>query len=171
MGSEPKTQDRISLKSQFYNLGFKNGDRQFCRYQYFHYEILYYLVSSCSPFFKSLKFKSSYMIRPRNGNSGVSFNNTRLHFGLCTLKEMYVQLYRLCTLKEMHVQLYRICTLKETYVLYRLFIHLPDMRTAIPFSCTFIPGQVYVSTNHTQGSVWIMNPEIWFIYSIQPNSG
>ena len=41
------------------NPGFTDGFRQFCGYQYFCYEILYYLVSSYFPFFKSFKLKSA----------------------------------------------------------------------------------------------------------------
>ena len=34
-------------------------------------------------FFEALQLKSTEMLRPRNGNSGVSFIDTLLNFGLC----------------------------------------------------------------------------------------
>jgi len=43
---------KTSFKTEFHEWGYV-----FCRYQYFCYEILYYLVSSYSPFFESLKLK------------------------------------------------------------------------------------------------------------------
>ena len=65
------------MKPEFHEWGYV-----FCRYQYFCYEILFYLVSSCSPFFESLKSKSTQNLRPQKGNSGVSYNDTLLNFGL-----------------------------------------------------------------------------------------
>jgi len=40
-----------------------------------------------SIFFESLKSKSTQMSRPQKGNSEVSFNDTLLNFGLCTLRD------------------------------------------------------------------------------------
>jgi len=40
------------------------------------------LFSFSNFFFKSLKSKSIQMLRPQKGNLGVSFNDTRLNFGL-----------------------------------------------------------------------------------------
>ena len=45
-------------ENQFRNPGFTNGGRQFCGYQYFCYEILFYFISSYSPspfYLESLK--------------------------------------------------------------------------------------------------------------------
>ena len=43
------------------------------------------IFAVCLYFFESLKSKSTQMWRPQNGNSGVSFNDTLLNFGLrCT---------------------------------------------------------------------------------------
>ena len=47
----PKLKTGYRCIKQFWNPGFTNGVRQFCRYQYFSYEILFYLVSSYSRFF------------------------------------------------------------------------------------------------------------------------
>ena len=57
------------------------GVGSFCEYQYFYYEILFYLVSSYSPFFRYLKSKSTRILRHQKDNSGVKFNNTLLRFG------------------------------------------------------------------------------------------
>jgi len=45
------------------------------KYYFFH---LIYILH----FFESLKSKSTQMLRPQKGNSGVSFNDTLLNFGL-----------------------------------------------------------------------------------------
>ena len=58
------------------------GYRQFCGYQYFCDEILFYSISSYSPFFKSFKSKSTQMFRPQKRNSGVLFKDTLLNPGL-----------------------------------------------------------------------------------------
>ena len=50
--------------------------RQFCSYQYFCIEILFYLVSFSS------QILSKRMFRPQKRNSGVSHNNTFINFGL-----------------------------------------------------------------------------------------
>ena len=45
-------------------------------------------------FFKSLKSKFTQLLRPQKGNSGVSFNDTLLNFGLClhnTQYTLYIQ--------------------------------------------------------------------------------
>ena len=44
----------ILNENQFQYPGFTNGVRQFCGFQYFCYEILFYLVSSYSPFLSNL---------------------------------------------------------------------------------------------------------------------
>ena len=44
----------IVMKTSYKNPGFANGVRQFCGYQYFCYEILFYLVSSYSPILSNL---------------------------------------------------------------------------------------------------------------------
>jgi len=44
-----------------------------------YYFILFLLILH---FFKSLKSKSTQKLRPQKGNSGVSFNDTLLNFGL-----------------------------------------------------------------------------------------
>ena len=50
----PKTSDRYQYENQFWNPGFINGVRQFCVYQFFCYEIFFYLVSSYSQFLSNL---------------------------------------------------------------------------------------------------------------------
>ena len=50
----PKLKTRYRNENQFWNPGFTNGVRQFCGYQYFCYDVLFYLVSSYSPFFSNL---------------------------------------------------------------------------------------------------------------------
>ena len=41
-------------------------------------------------FFESLKSKPTQMLRPQKVNSGVSFNDTLLNFGLSTTYNVYV---------------------------------------------------------------------------------
>ena len=81
----PKLKTGYRYENQFWNPGFTNGFTQFCRYRYFCFEILYYLVSSYfTIFFESLKSKSTQIIRPKKGNSGVSFNDILLkELSLC----------------------------------------------------------------------------------------
>jgi len=50
----PKLKTGYRYENKFWNPGFTDGFRQFCRYQYFCHEILYYLVSSYSPLFTNL---------------------------------------------------------------------------------------------------------------------
>ena len=45
--------------------------------KYYFFQFVYILH-----FFESLKSKSTQMLRPKIGNSGVSFNDTHLNFGL-----------------------------------------------------------------------------------------
>ena len=40
-------------------------------------------------FFESLKSKSTQMLGSQKGNSGVSFNDTLLNFGLCEKSQVY----------------------------------------------------------------------------------
>ena len=79
----PKFKTEYRSQNQFLNPGFTNGVRQFCEYQYFCYEIPFYSVCLYSPFhFEYLKSKSTQMISPQKGNSGVLSNDTLLNFGL-----------------------------------------------------------------------------------------
>ena len=54
----------------------------FSEYQYFYKEMLFFQFHFSLHFFQSLKSKSTQMLRPLKGNSGVSFNDTLLNFGL-----------------------------------------------------------------------------------------
>jgi len=64
----PKLKTGYRYENQFWNPGFTNGLTQFCRYRYFCFKILYYLVSSYfTIFFESLKSKSTQIIRPQKG--------------------------------------------------------------------------------------------------------
>ena len=69
-------------QNQFQTPGFTNVVRQFCGYQYFCCEILFYFVCLQSPFLESLKSKSIEMLKPQKGNLDVSFIETLLNFGL-----------------------------------------------------------------------------------------
>ena len=56
----PKLKTGYRYENQFWNPGFTNGFTQFCRYRYFCFEILFYLVSLYfTIFFESLKSKST----------------------------------------------------------------------------------------------------------------
>ena len=46
----------------------------------------FYLVSLYSPFFESLRSKSTQILKRQKGNSGVSFNDTLLNFCLCIVQ-------------------------------------------------------------------------------------
>ena len=48
----PKLKTGYRYENQFWNPGFTNGVRQLCGYQYFCNEILFYLGSLYSPFFR-----------------------------------------------------------------------------------------------------------------------
>ena len=50
----PKLKTGYRYENQFWIPGFTNGVRQFCGYQKFCYEILFYSVSSYSPFLLNL---------------------------------------------------------------------------------------------------------------------
>ena len=50
----PKLKTWYHYENQFWNPGFINGVRQFCGYQFFCYEIFFYLVSSYSQFLSNL---------------------------------------------------------------------------------------------------------------------
>ena len=55
-----------------------------------------------SIFFESLKTKSTQVLRPQKGNSGVSFSDTLINFRLCSSwkeRPLFVLcLYSVCTL-------------------------------------------------------------------------
>jgi len=70
-------------ENQFKYPGITNGGRQFCEYQNFCNEIFFFFsLFIISIFFESLKSKSKQMLGSQKGNSGVTFNDTLLNFGL-----------------------------------------------------------------------------------------
>ena len=73
-------------ENQFWNPGFTDWFRQLCGYQYLYYEILCYLVSSYSTFFSNYLKNSTQILRPHKENSKVSFNDTLLNFGHCSME-------------------------------------------------------------------------------------
>ena len=48
-------------------------------------------------FFESLKSKSKQMLGSQKGNSGVSFNDTLLNFGLSKFRAQQIDVYSSCT--------------------------------------------------------------------------
>ena len=54
----PKLKTGYRYENQFYNPGFTNGVRQFCEYQYFCNEILFFSALYILHFFESLKFRA-----------------------------------------------------------------------------------------------------------------
>jgi len=50
----PKLKTGYRYENQFWNPGFTNGLTQFCRYRYFCFEILFYLILYILPFLSNL---------------------------------------------------------------------------------------------------------------------
>ena len=91
----PKLKTESCCENQFWHPGFTNGVRQFCGYYYFFlWNIILFSSFIFSIFFKSLKSIFTQMLRPQKGNSGVSFNDTLLNFGLWSLPQFNLQLYK-----------------------------------------------------------------------------
>ena len=68
---------KTSFKTRVSRMGF-------CEYQYFCKVMLFFQFLYSLHFFQSLKSKFTQIVRPQKGNSGVSFNDTLLNFGLCS---------------------------------------------------------------------------------------
>ena len=60
----------ILNENQFQYPGFTNGVRQFCGFQYFCYEILFYLVSSYSPFLSNLLNQNLQNVKTQKSKLG-----------------------------------------------------------------------------------------------------
>ena len=76
----------IVMKTSFETLVSQMGLGSFVDINIFCYEILFYLVSSYSPFLSNLLNQNlQNEIRLQKGNSGVLFNDTLLNFGLSSL--------------------------------------------------------------------------------------
>ena len=78
----PKLKTGNRYENKFWNPGFTNGVRQFCGYQYFCFEILFYLVSSYSSFFSNLWNQIYTNVKTPKRKLGRFVNDTLLNFGL-----------------------------------------------------------------------------------------
>ena len=79
----PKLKTGYRYENQFWNPGLTDG--RLGSYMDIHIFVMKYyfiLFLHTLHFFKSLKSKPTQTLRPQKGNSGVSFNDTLLNFGL-----------------------------------------------------------------------------------------
>ena len=70
------------MKTSFETRVSRMGLGSFVDINIFVMKYFFYLVSSHFPFLSNLLNQIYKMLRPQKGNSGVSFNDTLLNFGL-----------------------------------------------------------------------------------------